>query len=615
MTKAMRTKREVRQGTQTAASLRARAGGGPVVKRGERRGMAMMLVLIALSVATVVTAATLTARSMSPYVAENAHDTASARWSSASAANFAVGMLEAGADWESMAGQLASDLSIGDGTATITITNLSGGVPTSDDRDLILTAVSVVDGIESTTQRLVRIAPAGSLEDALDPHLGEFAVYTKNGVSIADNARIAPWSTSPEGRTPVQVRLASSAASAADIQISTDARLTSSVVYFDQDATMSAPDMLPADMSYVTLPLSLPLIVPTAPSTTGLATQSASDLTYNGSGEYSLVGGKYKKVEVGNGTTVHLTDDAGGLYQMSELKVNGGLLVVDGNIELVVTDRMEVQLGELAFKDGASLELYATNEVRVRTKGGWKKDVSGDPTVEDAMYVDPRNFVICVTGAGSLVRLDTGSLLCAEVLCPRGTVQLDSNASLFGQVAAQNLVMNANSKLYYDPALDSRMGFSDLDGPLYDADGQPLAGLQEAISNYNGSLEDFAPTVETAVMDALGLLEELLGGLLGGGGEPESVRTDGGITVSAIPTAALAFESGSMFEGTVAPNADGTAPTPVTLAELGRDPADTSADAGAQASASASTASTMTATSTSSSKSASVTAPLSTKAP
>lgn len=562
MSKALRTRRDVQPRTQSAALLRARAGAAP----GARRGLAMMLVLIALGVATVVTAATLTARSMSPYVAANAQDTAGARWSSESAANYAVAMLQTDLDWESLAGELAVDLPIAGGTATLTITNVQGDVPTADDRDLIITARAVVNGIESTSQKLVRITPAGSIEDALDPYLGEFAIYSQRTIKVDIGARIEPWGVSPEGNVPGELRMASSAASAADVQIGS-ASIVNPVVYFDESASMTAPDMLPANMSYKMLPLTLPLVNPAKPSTAGLPVRSATDLSIETGTPTTLDAGRYARVDIDKDAVVLLGDSAGSVYQFDELWVQRGTIILDGHVQAVVTGDFVLDAGALEFKNGSSLQLFVAGDTDIRTKGGWAEGAAGNPDADASMYLSPRNFVICTTMPTSSVRIENGSVLCAEIHAPQGSVQLGTGARLYGRISAANIDIQNGAHLYYDPSLDTRLGFSNMDGVLYDADGEPIEGLEEALAGYSGTMEDFASTVSQSVLDLLG---GLLGGLFGGGGGGgETPRTAAQVSVTPVPTMALAFEQESLWNGTVATG--GMSGTKVTLADLDRD--------------------------------------------
>ncbi len=569
MTNAMRTRRVVQQGALGAASVRTRAGIGPdSCTAPSRRGLAMMLVLITLSVTTVVTAATLSARSMSPYVAENALDSADARWAAESGANFAVAMLQTRLDWEALAGTLTTDLPIAGGTSTVTITNMAGQPPTSNDRDLIVTSISVVNGIESTTQKLVRISPTADVETALDPFVGEFAVYARHAVNINGGADLRPWGASPEGATG-KVQVATSAASASDVSINV-AAMPGGTVVFDKWASSSAPGMLDAGLAHQVLPLGLPDTTLPAPSWVGsLSNTSMADQLIAGAGATTLPDDtKYGGVRIFDDAVVTLTDTANGGYSLGLLTIDKwGTLIIDGNVELwlrsgggMVVDH----LGCIEFTPGSTLTVWLRdNNIVINGKGGWLAGASsGNPDNDPSMYRDPRDFVLWSHVAAS-VSLGNGAKLNAEIRVPEGTVTLGNGSRLYGRVHAGTFNMTTSSRLFYDPTLDNRMGFTDLNGPLYDSNGAPLAGLENAIDTYTGTAADFPATMAQAVADAGGL--PIIVPPVGVGSA--TARDGSQAQATPVPTGALMFEQESIYNGSISYEDDGTTTT-VTLESL-----------------------------------------------
>ena len=82
--------------------------------------------------------------------------------------------------------------------------------------------------------------------------------------------------------------------------------------------------------------------------------------------------------------------------------------------------------------------------------------------------------------------------------------------------------MDDTSEIAYCPTLDSRMGFTAPDGPLYDDGGSPIDGLVEVL----GDVVDSQPTSPGQFTESLASLwENYLDSSGGGGGATQGSET------------------------------------------------------------------------------------------
>ena len=62
---------------------------------------------------------------------------------------------------------------------------LDGNPPDAADRDLIMTAIADVNGVERIVQKLVSVYPDVNLAEAFDPSLDEFAIFAPDETPTA----------------------------------------------------------------------------------------------------------------------------------------------------------------------------------------------------------------------------------------------------------------------------------------------------------------------------------------------------------------------------------------------------------------------------------------------
>ena len=95
------------------------------------RGVAMLLVLISLMMATILTTAYLASRDNSAAIGSNVASAAAARWTANSGLDFGVAILETNATWRTshVGGRLLSNYAMAGGTFDLDLQDIATGLP------------------------------------------------------------------------------------------------------------------------------------------------------------------------------------------------------------------------------------------------------------------------------------------------------------------------------------------------------------------------------------------------------------------------------------------------------------------------------------------------------
>jgi hypothetical protein len=479
---------------------------------GARRGIAMVLVLVVLLVTTILVGAALTSRDNSGAIGQNAITSTEAAWSAASGANFAVGAVAQASDLAALMGgdaSLTQTMSVNGVDVEITITNLLGAPPTGADRELLVTARAEVNGIERTVVRQVTVLQPVDVGEAIDPYLDEFGVFADGYLRIQDGAVIRPWALSPEGDTG-RAKIGIGFDALGMLEIGSAVSLSKAGLYTDIDASLaleSAFDALPDFGTDVDLDaLSSSLGVP----------------------------GHYGEIRVRNNATLLIDASNGAMYCCDRLRVEaGGVLRVRGEVHLMVEDRVEIDAGAIVLDAGASLTMYVGSDLTVenRSKVGIAASDLATPSGSVGAYVAPSRCRIVALAPGDggtsypTWEIESVSVVVGALHCPHGAVVINGTSTIFGRASARDFSLAGGCALLSCPTLDSRMGLTEPDGPLYNDDGTPIDGLVDVlgdvVSSAPATADDFVNLFESLWDDFIDL----------SGGDVADDDASGGVTI------------------------------------------------------------------------------------
>ncbi len=496
----------------------------PPVRAG--RGIAMMLVLVALVVTTILVGASLTSRENSPAIGNNAADAAEATWSAESAVNFAVGAIEQSADLGALLGgddTLTNAMTIGGADVAVTVTNINGDPATEADRHLIVRAEASVAGVRKVVEKQVTRLGGGDLTDVADPYLSEFAVFALERTEIRDGAKVGIWALSPEAASGVALaKIGVGFANSSEFDVDPDATLRRVGIYADADASMGLETVMqsiPADVRWT-----IPIDVPTLPVGIPIAFSSLTDhgtyLEFDAVNSSLADGGRYGGVEVRNNGKLTIDGSTTPRCHFAYLAVEGdSALVIRGNVEILLDEDLRVDGSSIVLEPDASLTIYVTRDVTLNNAskvGILAADVaSGDGVVSS--YVRPTRCRILAVApshggtTGSQWTLDNGAVAVASLHNPLGRVRAQNNATICGHVVAGEFRLDNGCSLLFCPTLDTHIGYSSPHAPIYDANGDPIPEFVTILADAAslGTAEGFANKVffEYDALVSLGTLD------------------------------------------------------------------------------------------------------------
>lgn len=476
----------------------------PIAPRAERRGVAMMLAILSVATASVLTAAYIASRESTPAIGANASAAVASECAARSAANTAIAILETQANWAGDADPtaLVTDFAIAGAKVTVLVTDLQGNPPTATTTDLLVTSTAVSGATRAVAQRVVRYQRATTPIVAIDPYLGEFALFSTGTLTIDSAATVANWSKSPAALAAKKVRLGAGFAASASLTIDPAATVVDTSLIVNSsgtaalksrvgDAKLVAGDALPLDVPAVqaSLPLGFTLI-PVA---------SLTNRSYSGVSGATLAAGRYENVNITNQFVATLDAANGPMYSVNNLTLDTqGVLRIRGNVQicirgdLAVSNRATVELGDA----NATVTFYLARHASVNDAGlGIGRTVARDTnrsatgvasyTAPDRVRFVSLNPLSGGTASGHMFVVTAKALALGCFHLPGATVLIDSNSGLIGRVTGANVRVRSNGTLLYDPALDSNAGFTARKGPLYNADGSPIAGLVTGLTTFN----------------------------------------------------------------------------------------------------------------------------------
>ena len=133
-----------------------------------RRGLAMLLVLISLAMATIVATSYLSSRDNSAVIGANVHDAAVARWAADSGLELTIAVLETQSDWRTAHtnGVLLNGYPIAGATLRVELLDLETLQPPNEDtRAVEITSIGTSNGHRqmTTAEAYIRLEPCSAL--------------------------------------------------------------------------------------------------------------------------------------------------------------------------------------------------------------------------------------------------------------------------------------------------------------------------------------------------------------------------------------------------------------------------------------------------------------------
>jgi len=467
-----------------------------------------MLVVVALGTATVLTTAYLVSKDNSAAIGANAQDTAASSWVARSGADLALAVLQTQEDWvDADPEKLFEGFSIAGGQVSVVLTDLSGNPPDGTETEIAMTVVADVNGIKTVLQRIVTIKPDAVFDDAVDAELNEFGVYAGETFYSEPNSVFAPWPLSPAFKSGGAFKIGAGFTSSAEMTLDSEVSMSNVSMYARPDAQQTLKDMVedPRFSGGAVLGVKIPTITPTLPTSLVGLPVVANNPTFieNNLGPPALQGGEYATMWIENdGTRIRMDDSTGGAYLIDgNLTIEtGSVLEIEGDVTLGVMGKFCVQYGgTIELKDNQSrLRIYTADDVLIDSAGiGIPSEIAQDldRDVSDIVdYVDPgrvRIYAISKADGGAnfpTIELKNQAIANMVIHAPTSKVRIRDGSSLIGRATCCSFEAKRDGAMYYDQRLDPRTGYTALNGPLYQSNGDLQVGLQAALDSYDTSL-------------------------------------------------------------------------------------------------------------------------------
>ena len=429
--------------------------------RHARRGLAVVLALVAVSVATLLGLTIATSSDATVATSENLSKASEVRTAAASGVDLAQAILA-----ERTASQLAESSVLFDGVV------LNGATLRADVRDAetglgvngSTTAVEiVVRGQLGDTMQVARAVgrmpvDAGTRAD-LD--CSEFALLGTEAVSVASGSLVGPWTASPLSALSEPVRFGTTSGSGAGVTLSPDAAMHGCVELrrggFASDRE-EADEMLAAKRLDIPAALHVPASpLPDRPdgvaAVPALVLEGTVAQTLASSGDARVPSRGFASIQ----DNVRL--DVGGNLFVER----GARVLVEDAAVIVVRGNAVLDASSIEVANGGSLSLIVVGDLTLDGAylGGVRSDdAEGCDASGGAAYDGGASRTVVFGASARRVLITDGSVVKGQVYAPESRIDLENRSAVYGRVLGRAVSLHEGVALFYDPALDRRIGWT-----------------------------------------------------------------------------------------------------------------------------------------------------------
>ncbi len=448
--------------TSTAASHRHR--------QPHRRGIAMVMVLISVALATILAASYLASRDNSGPIGRNVADSSAARSAAISGLNQALAIMETPTGWRQIAtssvGTLLDDTTPDGGHITATLSDLTtGSLPSPESTYFDLEVKGESGGVAQYISATAYVPVHLPLGEVAAVDLAEFAVAADEEITLDGNARIDRWRTSPLVGLRRRTNLAIGATGAGSVVVGSTALVVDGTLYHDDSAStpvVSYPS--PANPLPLTLKAISRLPMPGPPPPSRSRPDLSDDLDV-GSSITITTNREYNDVTVSSGKTLTLRGPLWLVIEDDLILEPNAKIVIENAVELIAYNDLTLGTGASILTRNGSLKLFVGDDFFCQGAFVGDEATAGTTSVPGQHpYSVPMQIQIGeITGVQIDTRtwaIDGESILKASLYGPTAEATFSDDAILYGRIAALKARFHDDSALFYDHALDLRSGYA-----------------------------------------------------------------------------------------------------------------------------------------------------------
>ena len=583
-------------GATAGAARRAarRAPRSAAAKRRPVRGVAVVLALVAVSVATMLGVAYAASRDATLATSGRLRESAAARAAAAGALEVA-GAIVADPDLCAELGVLADEplvatrvldaLAVGDATVRAELVDLATGGPASQATRAAELVVEATVGAVRERARAVGRLP--QREDAAEADLdgSEFAILAGESLAVRGESVVGLWRASPLAALAEPVRFGTASGDGLSVAIDRRAAVHGCVALrrggFPRDGD-AADDQLAS--GEVRVPAAIHL--PKAPLPPEPATRSPGDVALDGLLATSLAPAGDARVPARASLTVRGAEtlDIGGNLFIER----GARVLVESPLVVVVRGNLVLDACSVECARGATLAIIACGDATVAASylGGARADADeGRDASGLAGYDGGAEQVVLFSRGDGRVLVTDGSVVKGQVYAPEARVELAVRSAVYGRLLGREVTLADGVALFYDPALDSGAGWTQPASGLWRADGSlepavllvesldaaPILAFAAATGVEPVLAAPLVPAIEAEIASGAAAAELLADGAPGGMASDGGVAEDAGADDAAgdATTIAGATDDASRDLARIIEILEGGATTRITLDDGG----------------------------------------------
>lgn len=472
----------------------------PMRDRGRptERGVALLLVLVAIAIGLMLTATWLDGRRESIPVARRIAAVSIAQHAAVGGMELAVATLDAEEDWRSAIdeGRFDEPVALDEATLHFQVVDADDAEPV--DRDTVRVRVSctaTVEEMTSTSERIVVFEP----EDAVvDLGFGETAIVAERSIRILDRAALLPWTAREQTDVgPLVIGTLDGVPGAVELGPEAVAPGTE-VLLVDSDFDAAAAPLpgrrvLPEPLPSLASP-EVPQAAPLPGSHARLIESAIAGESEPATRSRSFVP---DRVLVVNEDRVVRSDDDIVTDPGTRILVERGTLVLDAdrNVHLREAEIEVAPEGRLVLRAGRQLRLEDTSIL-----GGdadRRSLAPGEALPTEAMSLADR---VTLTGSdGMTLELAGDCDVVATVMAPGTTVRVLEDSVLHGRIVAERVELRDRAIVFARPDDGRVIGLTASAGPHRNEDGRLLDSVCEPNRTEPEALASIAEELGVAV--------------------------------------------------------------------------------------------------------------------
>jgi len=471
-----------------------------------RRGIAMLLVMISLAMATILATSYLASRDNSAVIGANIATATAARWASESGLEAGVAILETESDWRTghTNGKLVDDYAIGGASVDLDVIDVVTGDPPTEDTEYVqMTATATADGL---TQRAVAVAhvPQSGDDGEVDVDLSEFAIFAGDSIELTNDATVMRWPNAPLSSLNRRLAMGTRAEDAFSVSIGDNAATIDTDVFYGPNASNSLVTISNSTtVSEVKLLDNIPLPAAPRPGVTTPDGFATGDFVLVDDGSTTLTsGGRVDNFDIGQRSMLTLQGNTQLVADADFFMRDESKVIVDGNATIVAWDDFYLRRGSaIELTDGSTLTVFVGDYLYL--DDAYIGDVRADSTRDNtgnAGYMDPERVQIYSIDfwnpdSSADWQFNNNSVAKGDFYGPSAHLVMENTSAIYGRVAAKTILLKNDAAIFYDHELDSGDGFTDLDGAVYNDDGTMKSDIVSLSDLDDGTLQSLADSL------------------------------------------------------------------------------------------------------------------------